>query len=1219
MAQKILGIQSINNKKILELQDDPTTDGTGLINIEQGSLGIFANTLFVKQSLKGGTATDWNQLATGGAAWGLAGNSLAGTETIGSNNAFDFDLKSNGTVRLTLLSAGNVQLDDTADLVPTTAAGSDLGTTALPFGTVVANNVLSDDATLNISSSSANNIIMSSAGTTTFTVDSEGTPVSYVLNATGLNMATKIISNTADPVNAQDVSTKNYVDGLVNPLLNSVRFREYAKVLTTDDLSAVANSTALSTLLEFGDDNGSVLILADFADGDFFISNADDAVNGASLWRIFDDAGTLRVTKLGVTQPIDTYAYHVKFNLKNPSDALEKRAIFAAEDNAGIVTMIKVADETFAGGTGVELLANTPIDTVGGVVAGTNSIGTTDSVTLAIQKLMFDVNTLGSPSPKWSIGGDNFGATVFENFGSTSNTDVDIIRNSVSKLRINVGQTITGNSIIPNADNSLTLGGSGASFNSIYADTFQLSDAGNKAGSLSQIGTDGVSLRAETNMNLNTEVRAAEEGNSGFISLATGSSADGNSGAIALQTGTAPSGTRGVITLNGLSVNLANSQINNVVDPTLAQDAATKNYVDTSAWLIGGNALAASQDIGSTTNFDVNIIRNSDVRISIGSANTDISTGEQGIMNLAVGDAATVSTALETVSIAYQDSSVTDEGVNVIGIFTSELNKKIVLTSLTNSTTSGSTSDVGLFSGGNTNGANAVPTGSIDIGSGAHAGTGDSGIVRVTTGSVASGTAGDIYIQTGEQAPNGAEINQSGRVYINADRIRFFTELEMRVRGVGSITEVSGETVDIAGIFDNIANGQGNSVRVRGSGVDSAFSPADSDGGHLLLSGGSSSTTGASSTGGSVFISAGSSDNGDGGDVDILSGQSGSAGGTIGNININTQSSGVASTVGDITLLCGTNSVGSRGKVRVIDTIFTLSHESGASQLDMGFEGSFDDPLGQTVSTFYISDNGNSDNAITLKTADTNASGSGEINLITGDAIGAANNSANIVINTGSSALADRGSLVVLTDSIQYSQDSVNSLSIIDDNSGSFSINANDVTGANNAYGVGIEGGNSVNGTAGSVGLVAGVASGTGDDGLVLIKGDSINQQYVSGGAVVASQTELARKVSTSNAAQTTVLTDSSLADGNMYKYIVTYACYDSTNQANLFVRTVHVKRIGGTATIVLETTDFTSEENINTDVSSTTTGGNVNFTVTGEVANTINWTVKVEKLELDI
>ena len=90
---------------------------------------------------------------------------------------------------------------------------------------------------------------------------------------------------------------------------------------------------------------------------------------------------------------------------------------------------------------------------------------------------------------------------------------------------------------------------------------------------------------ADVNANATSQIRF-ETGNK--------TAGTGNSGNILFQTGTSLGGARGEISLDGLQINVNSKKIVNLADPTVAQDAATKAYVDSQ---IGAFNTAAHEEI----------------------------------------------------------------------------------------------------------------------------------------------------------------------------------------------------------------------------------------------------------------------------------------------------------------------------------------------------------------------------------------------------------------------------------------------------------------------------------------------------------------------------------------------------------------------------------------------------------------------------------------------
>jgi len=111
-------------------------------------------------------------------------------------------------------------------------------------------------------------------------------------------------------------------------------------------------------------------------------------------------------------------------------------------------------------------------------------------------------------------------------------------------------------------------------------------------------GTSGGSSHSGQ-IDLTTGDTSGGSSNSGAVVISTGNSSSANSGDILLQTGSA-SITQGQAVVNARQLNVSNKPIVSVQDPSNAQDAATKNYVDTNFVKQNGTtAFTGDQSMGS--------------------------------------------------------------------------------------------------------------------------------------------------------------------------------------------------------------------------------------------------------------------------------------------------------------------------------------------------------------------------------------------------------------------------------------------------------------------------------------------------------------------------------------------------------------------------------------------------------------------------------------------
>jgi len=289
--------------------------------------------------------------------------------------------------------------------------------------------------------------------------------------------------------------------------------------------------------------------------------------NGPLKARNAADSGDVNIVKVNTSDQVDFLGNQLK-NLADPTLA-QDAATKAYVDSAS--------------GSG----ANTSLSNL-----------TTTSINQDLLPDTTDTRSLGSSSDSWlntytkNISSTSTDALSLQSLNQTGST-------SSAAASLKTGTTVNG------ASGQVTIAsgtpsGTGASGNisAITGGINQASSANTGNVSIGSGGQNNASAIGNTGQVslFSGSMSSGSTGNTGQVNIATGVSHTGNSGYIFIQSGQSDSGgttgdiniltgitsgTQGKISLNGAYTDNNSKQIKNVADPTSAQDAATKNYVDT--------------------------------------------------------------------------------------------------------------------------------------------------------------------------------------------------------------------------------------------------------------------------------------------------------------------------------------------------------------------------------------------------------------------------------------------------------------------------------------------------------------------------------------------------------------------------------------------------------------------------------------------------------------
>ena len=285
--------------------------------------------------------------------------------------------------------------------------------------------------------------------------------------AIGLTVTSTNYAQASNTVNANisalDTQTKTNSDA-ITVLQSGIAWRAKVKAITAStSLRSASELTALSTLLPFSDDQTPVMVIGDFAIGDYIISE-----NGATskLWKL---NSSMQITAVGFNALAVGDTFFVQNDILDTIAARETSAIYTFTGTA----MAKMSDVDWQFATGIDLS--------GAYAAAAGTVAAGNTVEAAIQKIDGNANALISLSGQ-AGGSTNLGAAT-GNIVSANST----VKAAINSLDSSASNLITLTGVAKDAVNLGTFPGG-----TVVADSVTIKTA------LASLDTDVTNIRTTT-------------------------------------------------------------------------------------------------------------------------------------------------------------------------------------------------------------------------------------------------------------------------------------------------------------------------------------------------------------------------------------------------------------------------------------------------------------------------------------------------------------------------------------------------------------------------------------------------------------------------------------------------------------------------------------------------------------------------------------------------